>query len=72
MNWKFKTKLVEQYGSQLLASAKLGISPSELSLLVRGHRKPNDRQMKALRKAFGEREARELFGQSNDQLQVAG
>ena len=48
MNWKFKTKLVEQYGSQLLASAKLGISPSELSLLVRGHRKPNDRQMKAL------------------------
>ena len=53
INWDLKSALIERFGSQVQAARLLGIREAKLSYIVRGHTKPSDRELKALKGALG-------------------
>jgi hypothetical protein len=53
MNIDLKVGLIRRYGSQIVASKKLGIGNSKLSYLVRGHAEPTQHERDVLKEALG-------------------
>ena len=53
--------LLEKFGSQVLASRKLGIRESRLSYLVRGHADPSDGEIKVFERILGRNVVARLF-----------
>ena len=54
IRWELKQAVVNKFGSQVEAAAKLGWRESRLSYLIRGHVRPTDQERKALESVFGE------------------
>ena len=53
VNFSLKGKIVQRYGSQTKASRVLGISESQLSRIIQGHKEPVERERKALEDTLG-------------------
>jgi hypothetical protein len=53
MRLKLRLKIVERYGSQIVAAKALGIDEPRLSRIVRGHVDPKPEEREKLIAAFG-------------------
>jgi hypothetical protein len=61
MNFELKAAIIRKFGSQVVASRKLGIREAKLSYIVCGHAKPSEKEQKALELAFGKSQIEKLL-----------
>jgi hypothetical protein len=61
VNLKFRLALLSKWPTQADAASALGMDPSNLSLLVRGRRRPTEYQLKILRNHFSDYRLRKWF-----------
>ena len=66
MNLKLKLLIGGKFPTQFEAASALGMSASDLSLLIHRRRKPSDRDLSALKERFGSRTVREIFDESDE------
>jgi len=70
INFNLKGKIVQRYGSQIVAARTMGIQEAKLSHIVRGHSEPNERERKALEKALGRNFVKKVLNGRNEKLAV--
>ena len=63
MNIPLKAAILEKFGSQILASRKLGFREQRLSYLIQGWGVPNDGERRVLKKAL----KKDYFNQESPQ-----
>jgi len=72
MNVELKVELIRRFGSQIVASKRLGIRESKLSYIVQGHAEPSAQERKALEKTLGRDRVAELLKDSAESSEQAG